>query len=75
MLQNMNNNKGYLTQQEIAVLDRALKNQALLGWPHTSYWFYYVENNPIITCYLTVDDIEWSQKNYGTSMLLIKLKM
>ena len=74
MLNTVNNNKEYLTWQEIAGEDRSQKYQALLGWPSTSDLISYLPKNLIINCDIDVDYIKQAEKIYDAAMDILKGK-
>ena len=75
MLQNMNNNKEYVTWQKIEEADRAQYYQALLGLTSTSSFVYYVAKKLLISFDITVDGIKKFEQIYGTYTPPLKVKM
>ena len=55
MLQIVNNNKEFLTGQNILDTDKARKYQALLGWPSTSAFVTYVSKSLMTNYNITVE--------------------
>ena len=51
-------NKKYLTKEEVARASKARRYQSTLFWPSTANYIKMVENNMITNCDINADDIK-----------------
>ena len=59
---------------DINVADRERRYQVLLGWTETSSFKTYVNNNLILNCNITVNDINRAEHIYGGAKPTIRGK-
>ena len=74
LLSTVKSNKSYFTRKEIEGADKARLLQAKLGWPSTADLKRYINNNLIINCPITSDDIARADAIYGPQIPLLKGK-
>ena len=75
LLNTVENNKHICNLQEIEGEDRARKLQQQMGWPVLDTFKYYISNNLIRNCAITIYDINRDQKIYRTNIPILKGKM
>ena len=74
-LSTVSSNKEYFTRREIEQADAARLLQAQIGWPSTDQFKHIVNNNLLINCEITADDISRAEAIYGPSVPLLQGKM
>ena len=57
-MQTVQENKNFLTKEEVARASKARRYQLILGWPSTTNYLKMVENNMITNCNINTDDIK-----------------
>ena len=75
LLNTVANNKHICNLQEIEGEERARKLQQQMGWPVLDTFKYYISNNLIRNCAITIYDINRDQKIYRTNIPILKGKM
>ena len=65
LLSTVTDNKSYYMCADIEGADRARIYQGLLGWPETSVFKTYVNNNLLLNCSITMEDINRADHIYG----------
>ena len=57
-LQTVQENKNFLTKEEVSRASKARRYQLILGWPSTTNYLKMVENNMITNCDINTDNIK-----------------
>ena len=71
----VDNNKEYFTRAEIEGVDEARDLQQLLVWPSDQQLTKILQDNLIINCHLTSDDVKRATAIYGPVISILKGKM
>ena len=75
LLSTVAKNKKIFTRREIQGAENAQKLQQSLGWPSTTTFKHYIQNNLIRNCGITLGDVNRSLIVYGTPIPLLKGKI
>ena len=65
-------NKGFYTWADIEGAYIARRDKLLLGWPSTSNFKTYVNNNLLLNCNITVDEISIAEHIYGEATPILQ---
>ena len=73
--QTVSSNKSFFTKSDIEGADRARYLQSVLGWPSDTTFQTIIQNNQLLNCKTTTDDITRAKTIYGPAIPLLKGKM
>ena len=75
LLQSVNKSKSLYTKKQVRLAELARATQERMGWPGTKQFKHIVQNNLILNCKFTVDDIDRSIDIFGIPEPLIYGRM